>query len=269
MKDIRIAAVVMNSPVAKTQQNLDQTAKWIRAAKKKGAAVVCFPEMNISGYSVHPDIIESAEPIPGPTTDKLLSYAQNENIIILAGMAEKDQAGHIFASHLFLEPSGKFGVYRKLHIAPPEHNIFSPGNEIPLFSAQGVTFGIQLCYDAHFPELSTRMAINGVDLIFIPHASPQGTPEEKFESWLRHLTARAFDNGVFVVACNQAGDNSAGLSFPGIALIFGPSGEIIAKNLKGEEDLLVVDLKANDLARVRNHKMRYFLPNRRADLFDL
>ncbi len=72
--------------------------------------------------------------------------------------------------------------------------------------------GIQLCYDAHFPELSTRMAVNGADIIFMPHASPRGTPSQKLTSWLRHLTARAFDNGVFIVACNQNGDNQKGCS---------------------------------------------------------
>ncbi|UCH21841.1 MAG: nitrilase [Deltaproteobacteria bacterium] len=268
MKDIRIAAAVMNSPVAKVQQNLTRMAQWVRTAKKQGAALVCFPEMNLSGYSVKPEIKDSAEPVPGTVTRVLLEFAEREDIVILAGLAEKDESEHIFASHLVAEPGGKLGLYRKLHIAPPEHNIFSPGKEIPLFSARGVTFGIQLCYDAHFPELSTRMAVNGVDLIFIPHASPRGTPEEKFSSWRRHLTARAFDNSVFIVACNQTGDNAAGLSFPGIALILGPSGEIIEKKLDTQEGMLIANLKADDLARVRDHKMRYFLPNRRPDLFD-
>jgi N-carbamoylputrescine amidase len=267
--DIRIAAVVMNSPVARTRQNLDHTAQWVRAAKKEGAALVCFPEMNLSGYSVKPEIKDSAESVPGPVTRVLLEFAEREDIVILAGLAEKDESGHIFASHLVIKPGAKLEVYRKIHIAPPEGNIFSPGNDIPLFSVRGLKFGIQLCYDAHFPELSTHMALKGADLIFMPHASPRGTPGEKFTSWRRHLTARAFDNSLFIIACNQTGDNAAGLHFPGVALILGPSGEIVDKNLNGEEGLLVADLKAADLARVRNHKMRYFLPNRRPDLFEI
>jgi N-carbamoylputrescine amidase len=101
----------------------------------------------------------------------------------------------------------------------------------------------------------------------MPHASPRGTPESKFNSWQRHLPARAFDNSVFIVACNQTGDNAAGLGFPGVALALGPSGEILEKRVNDEEGLLVTDLKADDLARVHNHRMRYFLPNRRSDLF--
>jgi predicted amidohydrolase len=156
-----------------------------------------------------------------------------------------------------------------LHIAPPEQAIFTPGDSIPLFDDRGVKFGIQLCYDAHFPELSTNMAIKGADLIFIPHASPRGTPEEKYKSWMRHLTARAFDNGLFIVACNQTGENGKGLCFPGIAVIIGPSGKVIKKKLSDRESLVVVNLKSKDLESVRGHRMRYFLPNRRPELYNL
>ncbi len=269
MKNIRIAVVISNSPAGKIRQNLDALAGWVREAKKKDAAIICFPEMNITGYSTRKKIVDSAQFVPGPVTGELAELAEKENITILAGLAEKDEKGRIYAGHLVVTPQGLSGVYRKLHIAPPEQRIFSYGRNIPLFEAHGVSFGIQLCYDAHFPELSTRMAIEGADLIFIPHASPRGTPEEKYSSWMRHLPARAFDNGLFVVACNQTGENKKGLIFPGIALVIDPSGNVIAKDLSGKENMIVVDLKAGDLAKVRNHKMRFFLPNRRSDLFNL
>jgi len=267
MKDIRIAAVICSSPVTKTRHNLDRMAKWVAAAQRKGAAVVCFPEMNVTGYSSIEIIKEAAEPVPGPVTDELLQLAQSEKIIILAGIAERDAKGRIFASHLVVKPEGLVNVYRKLYVAPPEHPVFTAGDKIPLFEAQGVKFGIQLCYDAHFPELATHMAAQGADLIFMPHASPRGSPEEKYRSWMRHLPARAYDNSLFIVACNQTGENNKGLEFPGIAVIIGPSGEVINKDLSGQEGVIVADLKAKDLSRVRNHRMRYFLPNRRPELY--
>ena len=269
MKNIRIAVVISNSPVGKIRQNIDALARRVKEAKKKDAAIICFPEMNITGYSTRKKIVDSAQFIPGPVTDELAKLAKKENIIILAGIAEKDEKDRIFSGHLVVTPQGLSGVYRKLHIAPPEQKVFSSGRNIPLFEAHGIRFGIQLCYDAHFPELSTRMALNGADIIFFPHASPRGTPEEKFRSWMRHLTARAYDNGLFVVACNQTGENKKGLNFPGIALVIDPSGNVIAKDVSGKETMIVVDLKADDLAQVRNHKMRYFLPNSRSDLYNL
>jgi len=267
MKDIRIATVISHSPVNKTRHNLDQMIRLVEEAKKKGASIICFPEMNITGYSTREDIIDTAEPVSGPITKEIVKLAESEHIVILAGIAEKDSKGRIFASHLVIKPYKSPGVYRKLHLSPPERTIFTPGNKIPMFEAKGVKFGIQLCYDAHFPELSSYMAINGADIIFIPHASPRGTPAEKFRSWMRHLPARAYDNSIFIIACNQTGDNGKGLGFPGVAMIIGPSGEVLSKDLNGKKGILIYDLKVDEINRVRNHRMRFFLPNRRPELY--
>ena len=267
MKDIRIAAVIFNSVVGQVQQNLDRMLPWIKKAKKEGADLVCFPELNVTGYSTDPVIKDSAESVPGPISRQVEHMARADQIIILAGLAEKDENGRFFASHLVVTPQGISGVYRKLHVAPPEQVVFSKGKQIPLFNILDVNLGIQLCYDAHFPELATRMAVDGADVIFMPHASPRGTPQEKLDSWMRHLSARAFDNGVFIVACNQVGDNQKGLDFPGLAVVVGPSGNILTEKTTGRETMLVMDLKAEELSAVRDHKMRYFLPNRRPELY--
>jgi N-carbamoylputrescine amidase len=84
---------------------------------------------------------------------------------------------------------------------------------------------------------------------------------------MRHLPARAFDNSLYVVACNQTGDNQAGLNFPGLSVILDPSGRIIKKNTGGKEHMIIADLKTEELEKVRGHRMRYFLPNRRSDLY--
>jgi len=240
----------------------------VLSAKSRGAHLICFPEMNISGYSSRLDIKAVAEPVPGPVSEAIIRLARRENIVILAGMAEKGGGGELFVSHLAAFPGGGLGVYRKVHIAPPEQAVFTPGEAVPVFEFAGVRFGIQLCYDAHFPDLSTVMAQKGADVIFMPHASPRGTPEEKYRSWRRHLPARAFDNSLFVIACNQAGENSNGLRFPGIALAIDPSGNVIEKDLSGREGMIVTDLSAAAMERVRGHKMRFFLPNRRQSLYE-
>jgi N-carbamoylputrescine amidase len=267
MNDIRIAAVTMNCQVGRVQDNLDRMAGWIQAAKKRGADLVCFPEMNVTGYSTRKEIKDSAETVPGTISRAVLALAREYKMAILAGLLEKDARGCVFASHLVVTPQGVTGIYRKIHIAPPETDVFSAGDTIALFKIKGVKLGIQLCYDVHFPELSTRMATDGADVIFMPHASPRGTPIAKFNSWMRHLPARAFDNGLYVVACNQAGSNQKGLNFPGLSIIFDPAGRIIKKNTGGKEHLIVADLKADKLEKVRGHRMRYFLPNRRPNLY--
>jgi N-carbamoylputrescine amidase len=223
--------------------------------------------MNVTGYSTRDEIKASAETLPGAISQSVMAMAREFKMVILSGLAEEDAKGRVFASYPVITPEGLAGTYRKIHIAPPEINVFSAGNSIPLFEIKGVKFGIQLCYDVHFPELSTCMATQGADVIFMPHASPRGTPTEKFNSWMRHLPARAFDNSLYVVACNQTGDNQAGLNFPGIAVVLNPSGRIVKKNTGGKEHMIVTDLKTEELEKVRGHRMRYFLPNRRPDLY--
>lgn len=267
MRDIKVAISVFNAEVGNTGKNLNKAIAGIKQAAATGAEIICFPEMNITGYSNHPDMALHAEPIPGPSVEALADLAQKENILILAGLAEKGDHGSVFASHVALAPEGLLGVYRKLHIAPPEQAMYTAGQEIPLFNYGGVTFGIQLCYDAHFPDLSTHMAVKGAEVIFVPHASPRGRAIDKHRSWMRHLPARAYDNSLFVTACNQTGDNNKGLHFPGNAVLIGPSGHVLKAWTTGEETLHFFDLKADELRRVRDNRMHFFLPNRRPDLY--
>jgi N-carbamoylputrescine amidase len=269
MENIRIACVVFHSPLGSNLSNLNRMTNWVGQAKSQGVRILCFPEMNITGYGVGESIESLGESCAGPAVKMILEMAAQYDMTILAGFAEKDDDGRLFASHVAASPNGLTGIYRKLHLAPPEINRFSAGNTIPIFDLYGIRFGIQLCYDAHFPELSTHMALKGAEVLFIPHASPRGNPEQKYRSWMRHLPARAYDNGVFLIVCNQTGDNGKGLNFPGVAMVIGPDGEVINSYIGDNEYLLVADLSAEDLKKVKDHRMRYFLRNRRNDLFPL
>ena len=223
-KDVRIAAVVCRCPSGQVERNLERTRYWAQQAQEDGAAIVCFPELNLTGYSNRSDITDRAIRADGPETRALIRLAEDLELVLLVGFAEKDTKGRLFATHMVVTPNGRTESYRKVHLAPPEVDRFSPGSHVPVFQWSGIRFGIQLCYDAHFPELTTRMAKARADMIFIPHASPRGVAADKHQSWMRHLPARAFDNGLFIIACNQCGDNENGLTFPGNAVVFSPSG---------------------------------------------
>jgi N-carbamoylputrescine amidase len=266
--DLRIAAVVFHSRADSPAVNLERTVAWAQKAATAGADLVFFPELNITGYDISPNACPLSETIPGPTSRRLAEAAAAFKITLLAGLVERGAAaGQAFATQLVAVPGAAVQVYRKLHLPPPEIGRYTAGQQVPLFTTKGWQFGVQLCYDAHFPELSTCMALAGADLILMPHASPRGAPAAKLASWCRHLPARAFDNGVFVAAVNQVGANGRGLLFPGLAVAIGPSGAILAQTLSTEEAMLRVDLKRSDLEKIREHRMRYFLARRRADLF--
>jgi predicted amidohydrolase len=267
MQDLRVATVICSAEVGKIRENLDKVRFFAKTARNQGADLICFPEMNVTGYANHPDIHTMAETVPGPAADELLAIAGDTRLLILAGMAEKGAEGNVFASHLAVYPDGRLEIYRKVHIAPPEKPYYAAGNDAVIFQFHTVRFGIQLCYDAHFPELSSKMAANGAEILFMPHASPRGMAVEKHKSWLRHLTARAFDNSLFVVACNQTGNNGRGLSFPGNAVVITPAGYVLAKSLSSRERIMLTELSAEAFNRVRRNPMHFFLPNRRPEVY--
>ncbi len=266
MNDIRVAAAIFNASLGDIERNTERMRRFCLEASEKGASLICFPEMSVTGYCTSRDIIPFSISCHSPCLDVLRTVSDEKGLAILAGISEIHESGRIFATQLVFMPGQPLHTYRKLHLSPPEKDVFDQGHDIPVFETSGFRFGIQLCYDAHFPFLSTRMAEKGADAIFIPHASPRGTPEEKFQSWMRHIPARSYDNSLYVLAVNQAGDNGAGLSFPGLAFATDPSGYVVAKDVSGCEGLLITDFSRKALDHVRQHRMRYFLPHTRYDV---
>ncbi len=272
MKAVKAALIVQNSIAGDFKANVASSLEFIFQANREKAKIVVFPEMNLSGYVSNLDILSISRSITCDSAaqdmvKKFSKIAKDLNITILAGLAEQPSKNEIYASHLIFNPKGTYDIYRKIHTSPFEKQYFTQGDEIKVFTSHGFKIGVQLCYDAHFPELATAMALRQADVIFIPHASPRGTSLEKYNSWIRHLRARAFDNGLYIAACNQTGDNTRGLVFPGISLFIGPDGNVIYKSIEQKQGIHIIHLKQSALKKVRSHKMKYFLPQRRNDLF--
>jgi len=267
MKDLKIAAVCMKSLPREIDKNLDRIESFVQEASERGVNIICFPELSITGYILdNPHNIYSriqSEEI----VERVIRMAQNEGLIIIVGMIEMTDDPKPYISQVVASPDGLLGIYRKTHLSPHEKESYQAGEKLDVFKNRDITFGVQLCYEAHFPEISTVMALKGADIIFMPHASPRGTPEEKMQSWLRHLTSRAFDNGLYVVACNQVGETREEFSFPGVAIALNPAGGVIARYGGNQEKMLLVDLKQSELQEIREHRMRYFMPNRRPELY--
>ncbi len=268
MKDVRVAAVCMNSAPAQIDRNLKSIGSFVLRAADEGAKIICFPELSITGYALENPERICAPPLFKEASERLLEMARLNRLTILAGLIESSEENEKpYITQIVANPDGTLWRYRKTHLSPPEMESYKAGEEIQVYRSPYLCFGIQLCYESHFPEMSTLMALEGAEAIFMPHASPRGNPLEKRSSWLRHLPSRAFDNGVYVIACNQAREEKGVTSFPGVVLALGPSGRILEEYAGAEETLLFVDLKINDLEEVRNHRMKYFLPNRRPELY--
>jgi predicted amidohydrolase len=266
-ENLKVAAVVMQSAVGKTAVNLERMEDFARRAAAQRVQILCFPELALTGYTLRKENLSIAEPIPGPSSDTVLEVARKNQVSILTGLMERDERGRTYISHVAASPQGLLGVYRKIHLGPAEEGIFHPGEEPSVFCDGGWTYGIELCFDGHFPELSTLLALKGSQMIFIPHASPRESPTEKRERWLRYLAARAYDNSVFLVACNQVGPSEMGLDFPAAALILSARGEVLAANQGEGEEMVTAELDAGALGEVRESSRGFFLKRRRPVLY--
>jgi predicted amidohydrolase len=267
VRDVKVAAICMRSEIGCITANLERIRELVERASGMGAEVICLPELCVTGYSLGDPMSAYGGILPGDAIQRLDRTVRQKGIIVLAGLVEPVDHGPPYISQMVFGDHGVLGTYRKTHLSPPEVDRYSPGTVLPVFTSRDLAFGVQLCYEAHFPEISTVMALKGADILFLPHASPRGEPAEKLGSWMRHLTGRAFDNGVFVVACNQVGRNREDLTFPGVALVIGPDGRVMESYAGDEEKILYAVLKEADLKRVRDHRMRYFLSRRRPELY--
>jgi len=267
MRDLRAAAAVMRSIVGDKKGNLDRTRRLVFQAADLGAELVLFPEASLTGYTVRQSMRAWAEPVPGPLTEALAILAREAGLVIAAGLVEAGRGNNCWLTQVMVGPQGLIGTHRKTHLGLTEKDLFQPGDKLAVWEYDGVTYGVQLCYEGHFPEISLAQALQGAEVILVPHASPREDPQDKLERWLRYLPARAYDNSVFLLACNPAGDNGQGLTFAGAALILGPKGQVLAQWSGEHETIVRADLPAADLAAVRESKMGFFLPSRRPDLY--
>ena len=267
MRDLRVAAGMMRSVVGDKAGNLERARRLALEAASRGAEVLVLPEACLTGYTVRESMAHLAEPVPGPLTEALVGVAGECGLAVLAGLVEGGPGGPCYLTQVMAAPGGVAASYRKVHLGPTENDLFASGHNLTVFEYEGVRFALQLCFDGHFPEVSLAQALEGAEVILIPHASPREAAQDKLERWLRYLPARAYDNSVFLVACNPVGDNGAGLTFAGAAVILGLKGEVLARAAGDEQALIVADLKVDDLTAVREGRMGYFLPRRRPEVY--
>jgi N-carbamoylputrescine amidase len=271
MEDIRVALAQINCPVGQWEESLAKHRLYSRRAAQAGAQIVCFPETSLSGYPTGDHVPhEAAQPLHGRLTQEILALSADANILILAGFIERDPSGVLYNTVLVAGPQGPLGAYRKSHVGCSEIHRFQHGDEFGVFSHAGTTFGIQICYDMHFAEMTRCLALRGAEVVFVPYASPDPcTPQghaAKRARWLKYQPARAFDNSIYVVAVNQVGHNGA-MEFPGNSLVLTPTGDILAETKPCVEDLLVVDLPAAALLEKRRDALQFFTHSRRPELY--
>ena len=264
-----LAAACSRSVVGQPFQNLERMESLVRRAAAQGAGLVLLPEAGLTGYANGSLAAEAGLDLESGPVRAVVGLAQEVGVDLSVGLIERAEPKRSYLSQLLIGKEGRIlARYRKLHLGPTETDRFEAGKEVGLVERGYARLGFQLCFDAHFPELATVQALAGAELILAPHASPRKeSPEEKRDRWLRYLPARAYDNTLFLAACNQVGDNGQGWFFAGVALILGPKGEVLASYTGSGPGLALARIEAGSLNRIRESRMGFFRASRRPELY--
>ncbi len=264
--------------------NLAGAERGIRQAAAAGAQIICLQELFRSLYFCQVEdhkYFELAEPVPGPTTEKMQALAKELGVVIVVSLFERRAPGIYHNTAAIIDADGTYlGKYRKMHIPDDplyyEKFYFTPGDLG--FSAWDTKFariGVCVCWDQWYPEAARLTALRGAQILFYPTAIGWH-PEEKEEygrrqhsSWETVQRGHAVANGCYVVVPNRVGheapEGGPGIEFWGQSFICDPSGEIIKKGLPDEEDVIVAEA---DLASVETQRTHWpFLRDRRIDAY--
>lgn len=267
MRTFRIAMVQMNPTVGDLDGNVRRIVGWLREAKKAKPDLVAFPELAITGYPPEDlllkpqfvadnrralnEVIRSCRDcvaVVGYVGQGGLSDQKEGAASVLpAGRHELYNAAAVIAERRLAATYAKwylpnYGVF-------DESRYFHPGRRLPLITVNGTVVGVNICEDIWLPEGPTRrQAAAGAEVIVNINASPFHLGKSRSREQM--LATRARDNRVIVTYTNTVGGQDE-LVFDGNSVVIDHTGEIIARAKGFEEDLLVVDLNVESVARAR------------------
>lgn len=236
MDNMTIAAVQIESATGAFEDNAAKMSAWIDRSADARADLAFFPEGSLTGYDM-----ESAGEIAigagNPLLASLEEHARAANVAVGYGFIERDAASTcLFCTYVIVSRETRL-VYRKTHLGTRERTVLAQGSELPVTAIGGALVGVQLCWEAHVPDITATLRGKGAQLVIMPHAGGLGGTR-RLESWARYLPARALDNGLFVAACNAIRRDADGHACGGGIAIYGPDGHVIAQDGSHEERMV-------------------------------
>jgi predicted amidohydrolase len=202
----------MDCVTGDTETNLIRIAARTAAAER-GAQLVLFPECATTGYFVADRIASLAEPVPGPSSERLAQLACSMGAHLMVGMIERAEDKYFDDAVLFT-PEGDLHVYRKTHLFGPERAVFTPGDQPVVVETALGRLGLSVCYDLMFPEFIRSLVLNGAQVVlnatdWIADAwqSSMGWSGDTVSSLVR---IRALENGIYVAMADGRGSRRAG-----------------------------------------------------------
>jgi N-carbamoylputrescine amidase len=266
-----------------SDENLAKAEERCRQAAGRGAQIVCLPELFRSQYFCREEdarLFDLAEPIPGPSTERLSALAKQENVVIIASLFERRAPGIYHNTVAMIGTGGEIlGLYRKMHIPDDplyfEKFYFTPGDlGFRNFDTPFGRISALICWDQWYPEAARVAALGGAQILFYPTAIGWHPAEKaqhgaaQHEAWKTIQRGHAIANGVYVAAVNRVGFEGPperGLEFWGASFVADPFGQVVAEASHDAEEILVVEC---DPARTEDVRRNWpFLRDRRIDSY--
>ncbi len=243
---MKIAGVQMDVALMDLDRNLAHMVSKLRETTDKGAKLAVFPECALSGYcfSSLDEAQPYAQPIPGPATERMRAACAELGCYAIFGMLEID-GSRIFNAAVLVGPAGVIGSYRKVHLPYLGVDMFTSYGDRPfaVHDAGEIRVGMNVCYDASFPEAARSLALLGADLIALPTNWPPGAECTAASV----INARALENAVYYIAVNRVGTERE-YEFIGRSKIADTNGQTLAETHTTGEEIIYADI---DPARSR------------------
>jgi len=241
------------TPMA-VRENVDKAVAWIeRAVRETGARLVVLPETVTTGFT--PDcpageLWDRVDVLPGAMTEPVAAAARGLGVHVVFPTYERGaERGVVYnTAALFGPDGGMLGRYRKTHLFPTERvsggGWSTPGDQPVVVETELANVGLTICYDGDFPELYRCEAIQGAEVICRPAALLRS-----FEIWDMTNRARAYDNHVYIAACNAIGPDAGGNYYFGHSMIVSPIAQVLAL-ARGTEEIVAAELDPDPIKYV-------------------
>lgn len=279
-RHVRLALVQMRCD-GTPPDNLDRALRGIADAAKAGADLVVLPELFLGPYFCQrPDdrkAFDLAEPVPGPTTQRLAAAAREHRIVLVGGSVfERTPEGKFYNTAAVFQPDGSLaGTYRKTHIPEDilyhEQRYFAPGDTgVRVFDTAAGKVAPLICYDQWYPEAARLATLAGAEILVYPTAI--GVIDERVEEnitgdwqqmWRSAQVGHAAVNNVYVAAVNRVGREDS-ITFWGGSFVAGPDGHVLAC-AGGGEQLVLADCRPDRVPALQSAWR--FLANRRPEVY--
>ena len=289
LQNFRVALIQMSCG-PEPEQNLQKALDRVGDAARRGAQVVCLPELFQTQYFCQREdasLFDLAEPIPGPSSAKLADAARKHRVVLVASLFEKRAPGVYHNTAAVFDTDGTLrGIYRKMHIPDDplyyEKFYFTPGDlGFRAHDTQVGRLGALVCWDQWYPEGARLTALQGANLLLYPTAIGWHPAEKsdfgkvQHDAWRTIQRAHAIANGVYVGVVNRVGFETGnirgksapgqGLEFWGASFLCDPFGAVIVEASHDKEEVLIGEV---DLRRLEDIRRNWpFLRDRRIDAY--